>query len=105
MEKCSNSAYLFTIICMFISCSGASKSFDGTIDPGRNAFLLPGSVLHTVALASTSKDKLKNAHVLVYTKNGKGYVHDNIASAVDAIKALGLTNKFNVEVSEDPAVF
>jgi type 1 glutamine amidotransferase len=43
--------------------------------------------------------------VLVYTKNGKGYVHDNIAASVAAIKQLGATNNFAVDVSDDPAVF
>lgn len=49
--------------------------------------------------------KLKNSRVLVYTKNGKGYVHDNIASAVAAVKELGVANGFTVDVSDDPAVF
>ena len=53
----------------------------------------------------TADDKLKNSQVLVYTKNGKGYVHDNIASAVASIRELAATNNFNVEVSDDPAVF
>ncbi len=43
--------------------------------------------------------------VLVYTKNGKGYVHDNIAASVAAIKQLAATNNFIVDVSADPAVF
>jgi type 1 glutamine amidotransferase len=43
--------------------------------------------------------------VLVYTKNGKGYVHDNIAASVAAIQKLGATNSFAVDVSNDPAVF
>lgn len=48
---------------------------------------------------------LKNASVLVYTKNGKGYVHDNIPSAVAAIKELGAQEKFKVTVSDDPGLF
>ena len=48
---------------------------------------------------------LKRAHVLVYTKNGKGYVHDNIPSAVEALKKLGREHKFRVTVSDDPVVF
>jgi hypothetical protein len=51
------------------------------------------------------KDKLAGSQVLVYTKNGKGYVHDNIASAVACIEQLGKTNNFKVEVSDDPSVF
>ncbi|HOC55179.1 MAG TPA: ThuA domain-containing protein [Verrucomicrobiota bacterium] len=43
--------------------------------------------------------------VLVYTKNGKGYVHDNIAASVAAIQKLGAANNFAVDVSDDPAVF
>ena len=55
---------------------------------------------------SLSKDdKLKNSVVLVYTRNGKGYVHDNIASAVNCVQDLGAANKFTVEVSDTPIVF
>jgi uncharacterized protein len=43
--------------------------------------------------------------VLVYTKNGEGYVHENIQASVDALKKLGKENNFLVDVSEDPAVF
>jgi len=43
--------------------------------------------------------------VLVYTKNGEGYVHDNIAASVEAIKKLGQENNFQVDVSEAPDVF
>jgi type 1 glutamine amidotransferase len=51
------------------------------------------------------KDKLTGSHVLVYTKNGKGYVHDNIASAVACIQALGKSNNFIVDVSDNATVF
>ena len=47
----------------------------------------------------------KKVKVLVYTKNGKGYVHDNIPSAVKAIQKLGAENGFQVDVSDDAAVF
>jgi uncharacterized protein len=43
--------------------------------------------------------------VLVYTKNGKGFVHDNIAASVKAIQELGAQNGFATEVSTNPAVF
>ncbi|MEZ4830258.1 MAG: DUF6807 family protein [Bacteroidia bacterium] len=42
--------------------------------------------------------------ILVYTKNGKGYVHDNLEAATAAIKKLGLENGFDVDASADPAV-
>lgn len=48
---------------------------------------------------------LKKVKVLVYTKNGKGYVHDNIADAVKGIQKLGNDNGFKVDVSDNPAVY
>jgi type 1 glutamine amidotransferase len=47
----------------------------------------------------------KKTNVLVYTKNGKGYVHENISSAVACIKKLGIENGFSVDAGDDPAVF
>jgi type 1 glutamine amidotransferase len=40
-----------------------------------------------------------------YTPDGKGYVHDNIASSVAAIRKLGAANGFAVDASDDPKVF
>lgn len=40
--------------------------------------------------------------VLVYTRNGKGYVHDNISTSVEAIKKMGRENGFLVDVTDDP---
>ena len=44
-------------------------------------------------------------HVLVYTHNGKGYVHDNIQASADAIKKMGAENGFAVDVTDDPLFF
>jgi type 1 glutamine amidotransferase len=46
----------------------------------------------------------KNVRVLVYTKNGKGYVHDNISSAVSCIQRLGRQYGFKVDTSANPVV-
>ena len=43
--------------------------------------------------------------VLVYTKNGPGYVHDNIPAAVACFQGLGKAHAIQVDVSDDPAVF
>src|SRR4051794_33347961 len=47
--------------------------------------------------------------VLVYTRSytpdGKGYVHENIATSVEAIRQLGGVGGFGVENTDDPAVF
>jgi type 1 glutamine amidotransferase len=43
--------------------------------------------------------------VLIYTHNGKGYVHDNIATSVEALKKLCAKNGFESESTDDPAIF
>jgi type 1 glutamine amidotransferase len=61
------------------------------------------SILLCLALAVPAAES--DRRILVYTKNGKGFVHDNIPSSVKAIQKLGVENQFAVDVSEDPAVF
>ena len=46
----------------------------------------------------------KKVIVLVYTKNGKGYVHDNIPSAVSCIQKLGAKYGFKVDTSSNTGV-
>ncbi|HUS00579.1 MAG TPA: ThuA domain-containing protein [Chitinophagaceae bacterium] len=46
----------------------------------------------------------KKVKVLVYTKNGKGYVHDNIPSAVASIQKLGSRYGFKVDTSANASV-
>jgi len=70
-------------------------------------------LLFLVALLSISAEKItsekkpnwKNVKVLVYTKNGKGYVHDNIPHAVKCIQKLAKENGFQIDVSDTPSVF
>lgn len=47
----------------------------------------------------------KEKRVLVYTKNGEGYVHDNIENNVKAIRELGDENGFFVDISDSPESF
>jgi uncharacterized protein len=49
--------------------------------------------------------KLKNKAVLVFTKNGKGYVHDNIASSITAIQNLRKKLNFKVDTTTDAGIF
>src|SRR5437764_1574651 len=66
-----------------------------------------------ISLASFAFGAATERRVLLYTKNQVGtnqsgsryYVHDNIASSVEAIKKLGSENDFMVDVSDDPTVF
>jgi type 1 glutamine amidotransferase len=63
-------------------------------------------VFLVIAVSAYSQDNInwKKVKVLVYTKNGKGYVHDNIPSAVASIQKLGKENSFKVDTSSNPAV-
>ena len=52
-----------------------------------------------------SNGPLAGARVLVYTKNGEGYVHENIPFSVEAIEELGDEYGFVVTASDDPGLF
>ena len=63
--------------------------------------------LFVLALANGTASAQRT--ILVYTRNftpdGKGYVHENIAASVAAIRKMGAEKGFGVDVSEDPASF
>ena len=67
------------------------------------------SLLLLWMVAGISLSAAGQRRVLVYTRNytssGKGYVHENIQSSVDAIKKMGVEDGFAVDVSDDPATF
>jgi uncharacterized protein len=54
---------------------------------------------------SSGDSKLKNKHILLFTRNGKGYVHDNIPSSVAAIQKLGKEKGFIVDTTTNPVFF
>jgi type 1 glutamine amidotransferase len=63
----------------------------------RNFMLL----LLMFAFLGTSAQK----KVLIYTHNGKGYVHDNIAASVEALKKLCKENGYEATSTDDPSFF
>lgn len=68
-------------------------------------------VCMTLAVAAQKKTKAggnikwKNIRVLVYIKNGKGYVHENRAAGTAAIQQLGRQYGFAVDVSDNASSF
>jgi type 1 glutamine amidotransferase len=56
------------------------------------------------ALASAQERKIL-VYTRSYTPDGKGYVHDNIAASVAAIRKMGAANGFAVDASDDPSAF
>lgn len=47
----------------------------------------------------------KEKKVLIYTKNGKGYVHKNIPASIKALQEICISENITVVASEDPSLF
>lgn len=94
-----------TLCLIALCCSSFISSSTSYKNATRSNSIIKATTNNHFNLNEVVKDKLAGSQVLVYTKNGKGYVHDNIASAVACIEQLGKTNNFKVEVSDDPSVF
>lgn len=71
--------------------------------------LLSRFLVVTLLLGGALALRAAEPRVLVYTRNhvtnGKGYVHDNIATSVEMIRQLGSTNGFAVDAADSPSVF
>jgi type 1 glutamine amidotransferase len=62
-------------------------------------------VLLLCAVAAAAAPPKILVYTRSYTPDGKGYVHDNIAASVAAIRKMGAEHGFGVDVSDDPSVF
>jgi type 1 glutamine amidotransferase len=51
------------------------------------------------------KIKLNGKSILIFTKNGKGYVHENIAASITALQKIGNQLKFNVDTTTNASIF
>lgn len=71
----------------------------------RNFFLMTLFIITMVASASAQTIRWNKVKVLVYTKNGKGFIHDNIPNSVKAIQEIGRLNGFSVDTSSNPGDF
>jgi type 1 glutamine amidotransferase len=54
---------------------------------------------------SLAAQAARTATVLVYTRNGPGYVHQNVPSAVAALRKLGREHGMTIDVTDDPSAF
>lgn len=74
----------------------------------KNVFKFSLLLAFTISLLACATSKsghsLQGKKVLVFTKNGEGYVHDNIASSVAALQKLGRENGFAVDASDNAEV-
>jgi type 1 glutamine amidotransferase len=67
--------------------------------------LVLGLLTLSIYLCSCTAIDGDEKRVLIYTKNGEGYVHDNIAASVEALEKICAGEGFKTDVSEDPSVF
>lgn len=70
----------------------------------RNAILFLVAFLFTATTVQAQEVNWKKVKILVYTKNGTGFVHDNIPFAVKAIQQLANVHGFKIDTSSNPAV-
>ncbi len=114
MKRCLS---LFLSFGLFLICSNtnltnASTPVNGDRINGSavNPYVSPGIRKHpALDIPGPSplgkKVNWKKVKVLVYTRNGKGYVHQNIPSAVACIRKLSGEKGFKTDVTDDASVF
>lgn len=99
--------------------NGLAEKYEGYVKNKMRALMLLRNSLHSALIAAlpllllVAPGALPSAtaplRVLVYTRNytsdGQGYVHDNIAASIAAIRKMGAEEGFAVDASDDPTVF
>ncbi len=58
-----------------------------------------------LSVASCTENTASGKRILIYTKNGEGFVHDNIAASVAALEKICDAENVATDVSDQPAVF
>lgn len=71
----------------------------------KDAFRKLGFLLICVVFLPDSFAASSPVRVLVYQRNGKGFVHDNLAASAACLRELGAQHGFGVDVSSNAAVF
>jgi uncharacterized protein len=62
-------------------------------------------VMVLVLSCTGNKVDVHGKKILIYTKNGEGYVHENIETSVKTIRELCAEEGIKTDVSNDPSVF
>lgn len=78
--------------------------FDGDLSDER-AEILWNDYAHPAQVTIEKVNVLEGKKILVFTKNGEGFVHDNLAASVAAIEKLGAENGFEVDHSDSSSIF
>ena len=67
--------------------------------------ILAGLLILTVIC--TAQALTANPHILIYTRNSQGYIHDNIPACVECVKAICRANGWTFETTavDDSSIF
>ena len=69
-------------------------------------FLLAGIFLPALSQSTESLlSDVRGKHVLIYTKNGQGFVHKNIPASIKALKEICAGMGIAADATEDPGAF
>jgi len=71
----------------------------------KGLFFIVFTFLSIALLSQKSDPSLRGKKILLYTKNGKGYVHENIPYSIAAFQKLSSENKFSIDTTTDASVF
>jgi len=66
---------------------------------------IAASLLTGLTIAASAAQPKVLVYTRSYTPDGEGYIHDNIATSVEAIKKMGAESHFTVDASDSPEVF
>src|SRR5699024_6694313 len=69
------------------------------------SFSLPSILTSQTPESASQSFNAKGMHALIYTKNGEGFVHDNIAHSIQALEKLLAEKGMTFDTSEDPSLF
>ena len=61
-------------------------------------------LLFCIGISLAQENKYNGKKLLIYTKNGEGYVHENIAASVSAIEKICKSMGVESVVSNDPEI-
>ncbi|KPK87330.1 MAG: hypothetical protein AMS27_02775 [Bacteroides sp. SM23_62_1] len=62
-------------------------------------------ILPVIISCTPRKDNEEGKKILIYTRNGEGYVHDNIEASVIALESICSELSIETVVSDDPVIF
>ncbi len=71
----------------------------------KTAYILALAIILGKLVSAQQTSQQEGKSVLVFTKNGQGYVHENIPASIAAIQKIGREAGWNIDTSSDASIF